>query len=331
MAHAPFSRLLASSAIALALAVPFTQAALAQEASGRLTVREAPTDPDAVEAALQDRLSTEVEAMRDHAEAIRRGIRDLDGCTADADLQGKDASVPAMLDCFVDQAIGNERTLTAWANTLDEVETILADGAEAYAGLAEAKADEAETIRAQLDALAEERDKLARRVDRVRNFLATNGDVLENEALHEAHGLMLSWKQLQATEDHHGRMIAMKDDARRAFDQVGRQLSGASFEAALLEQEFADRATREGFYVAEIGEAAQLDVALEQAAGMMAGMARMGETLNGVRTALDAAHDDRPTPVASTDLGPARSLLGSREDTRALVEFFRTVNTGGEG
>ena len=331
MARCLFPRLLSGTAIAFVLAVPTIQGAYAQETSDRLTVREVVVDPDEVEVALQDSLTSEVEAMRDHAEAIRDGIRELESCTAQADLQRSDASVPAMLDCFVNQAIGNERILTNWAGTLDAVETVLADGAKAYAELAEFKSAEAEAVRDELNTLAEERDKLARRIERVRNFLAANGDRLEDEALHEAHGLMLSWRQLQATEDHHARMIEMKENARRAFDQVAVQLSGASREVALLEQEFADRATREGFYVAEIGEAAQLDVALEQAAGMMAGMARMGETLNGVRTALDAANDDRPIPVASTEFAPARSLLGSREDTSALVEFFRTVEIGGEG
>ena len=329
MPHGPFSRLLAGSAIALALAAPLIPSAEAQQASSRLTVREAPAESDAVEAAFQQRLAAEIATMRDHAEAIHRGQRELERCAAEADLAGLDASVPDMLDCFVAQAIGNERTLMAWSSSLGQVTAILADGAAAYTGLAEEIAGEIAAAEARLDALATEREALGRRIDRVRAFLAANTGDLEGEALHEAHGLMLSWSQLEATEAHHANMIAMKHDNRQTFEAISRELSGTSREAGLLRQEFADRATREGFYVAEVAQAARLDVALEQAAGIMSGMARMGDSLHGVRTALDRASAERPQPAASGQPMPAPSLLGGSDSRELLLEFFRTVDTGG--
>ena len=328
MTHGPLSRLFTGTAMALALAAPLIQPAQAQQTSDRLTVREAPAENQAADSELQQRLSVEIATMRDHAEAIQRGQRDLERCAAEADLAGPDASVPDMLDCFVAQAIDNERTLMTWSGSLGEVTGILAESAAAYAGLAEAEADKVAAIEAQREALLGEREALGRRIKRVQAFLAANNDDIEGEALYEAHGLMLSWSQLEATEAHHASMVASHENHRQLMEDISRKLSGTSREASLLRQEFADRATREGFYVAEVAQAARLDVALEQASGMMVGMARMGDRLHGVRTALDRASAERPRPAASSQPVPVPSLLGGSDSRETLLEFFRTVDTG---
>ncbi len=329
MPQDPFFRLLAGTAMALALAVPQIHPAQAQQASDRLTVRTAPAESDAAEAELQQRLAAEIGTMREHAEAIRDGQRELERCAAEADLAGPDASVPDMLDCFVGQAIGNERILSAWSASLGEVSGITAESAAAFADLAEAEAANVTEREAQREALLEERETLGRRIDRVQAFIAANDGDLDGEAAHEAYGLMLSWRQLEATEAHHREMIALHDDHRQAYETISHQLSATSREASLLRQEFADRATREGFYIAEVAQAARLDVALEQSARMMTDMSRMGDRLQGVRTALDRASAERPRPASAAEPLPAPSLLGGDDSRETLLEFFRSVDTGG--
>lgn len=326
----PFSGRRTGTALALVLAAGLAGPVAAQEADGRLAVREAPAtnEQNTVLADLRDRLDAEAVRMRSTAEVIRAGLRELDRCTARAATDATQAlgAVPTLMDCFVDQAMVNQQALAEWAVALEDIEAIFTDGVEKYRNLASAKTIEIDTLRAEFDALDVDRAELNRRLDRVRAFLQANGTQLEGTARHEAMRLRMEWDQIDRRIAHNAALTSKMIAAQDAFEQASNRLAATARTADLQALDFTYRAEREGFYIAEVSEATATEVALEQVVGMTTGMTRMAESMDAARVALDAASEQRPAPVITPLPDTQSAILGEMAAADGLEDWILGLN-----
>ncbi|MDU8930053.1 hypothetical protein RXV86_21920 [Alisedimentitalea sp. MJ-SS2] len=324
--------LFTGTAIALVITGPLsvTYAAAQTTGQGQFAVREDP-DPSAIKAALEERVAKEAGALGALASELIETQQDRVACQRNVETRGvqADSHIPDLLNCFVDQAMSNHVHLGEAAEIVGNTTVILSDGSRQYAELAEAKQKEAAETQSQIDQLEADAAQASQRMQRVKDFVLANGQ-LQGDEYFEAKGLAEEWRHLKSREGHLKKMFDLRQKAYERFAKVSGVFQVAAKNTALVQSELQHRATEENFYVAQVNEAATVEMALVQTDHVITGVVRMTSSINAVRDAMHQSEGER-LEASVTGESPATNLSPLFEDggdQAALADFFRNFDGG---